>query len=224
MIKKLILFAACIALMASGCTKHTFLADRTLKVGNIYCSDGSVMDPDTYKSEGRDNAAGVVFWVNDTLDTENKAYIVSLIDAEKGIWCDTLVSTGVSTSITEYNGAANTAMLQAFEVRAKTRVPAMNIAVYFSDGIIIAKADCHGARNSDLFALQAKICSSLHTFPQRCINLISDIPINQHFPLPHFSVVQRFRLIHPACFHRDPFCPFRMVQVVLSPVRFHFPV
>lgn len=136
MIKKLILFAACIALMASGCTKHTFLADRTLKVGNIYCSDGSVMDPDTYKSEGRDNAAGVVFWVNDTLDTEDKAYIVSLIDAEKGIWCDTLVSTGVSTSITEYNGAANTAMLQTFEVRAETRVPAMNIAVYFSDGII----------------------------------------------------------------------------------------
>lgn len=136
MFKKIILFTACIALLATGCTKHTTVADRTLKVGNIYCSDGSVMDPDTYKIEGKDNAAGVIFWVNDTLDTEDKAYIVSLIDAENGIWCDTLVSAGVSTSITEYNGAANTAMLQAFEVRAKAKAPAMNIAVNFSDGII----------------------------------------------------------------------------------------
>ncbi len=122
--------------MLVGCTKHTIIADRTLKVGNIYCSDGSVVDPDTYRAEGKDNAAGVVFWVNDTLDTEDKAYIVSLIDAQKGNWCDTLVSTGVSTSIVENNGAANTAMLQTFEVRAKTKAPAMNIAVNFNDSII----------------------------------------------------------------------------------------
>ena len=132
---KKVLLVAMIALLATGCTKHTIVADRTLKVGNIYCSDGSVMDPDTYKSEGRDNAAGVIFWVNDTLDTENKAYIVSLSNARKNIWCDSLVSTGVSTLIDQYDGAANTAMLQTFEVRTGAKAPAMKIAVNFSEGI-----------------------------------------------------------------------------------------
>lgn len=132
---KKVLLVAIIALLATGCTKHTIVADRTLKVGNIYCSDGSVMDPDTYKSEGRDNAAGVIFWVNDTLDTEDKAYIVSLSNARKNIWCDSLVSTGVSTSIDQYDGAANTAMLQTFEVRTSAKAPAMEIAVNFSEGI-----------------------------------------------------------------------------------------
>lgn len=134
--KKILPLIISIILLASSCTKHTLIADRTLKVGNIYCADGSVMDPDTYKSEGRDNAAGVIFWVNDTLDTEDKAFVVSLTNARKDIWCDSLTATGVSTSIDQYNGAANTAMLQTFEVRTGSKAPAMEIAVKFSDGIV----------------------------------------------------------------------------------------
>lgn len=133
---KNLLFMTLIILLATGCTKHTIVADRTLKVGNIYCSDGSVIDPETYKMEGHNNAAGVIFWVNDTLDTEDKAYIVSLCDAKKNIWCDSLVSTGVSTSIDQYDGAANTAMLQTFEVRTGAKAPAMEMAVNFSEGIV----------------------------------------------------------------------------------------
>ena len=33
--KKVLLIAIIAALLATGCTKHTIVADRTLKVGNI---------------------------------------------------------------------------------------------------------------------------------------------------------------------------------------------
>ena len=134
--KKILLFITSIVLLATSCTKHTLVSDRSLKVGNVYCSDGSVMDPDTYKSDGRDDAAGVIFWVNDTLDTEMKALVVSLNNAQKSTWCDTLAATGVSTSIDEYNGSANTAMLQAFEMRNEVKASAAEIAVAFNEGII----------------------------------------------------------------------------------------
>ena len=134
--KKILLFITTFLLLNTACTKHTIGTDRTLKVGNIYCSDGSVVDPDTYIKEGLDNAAGVIFWVNDTLDSEDKAMVVSLSNARKDIWCDSLTATGVSTSILQYNGAANTATLLSFQTKTGSRAPAMNIAVKFNEGII----------------------------------------------------------------------------------------
>ena len=133
---KKVLFIAMIALLAVGCTKHTIVADRTLKVGNIYCSDGSVVDPQTYIQEGLDNAAGIIFWVNDTLNTEDKAFVVSLSNARQDIWCDSLTATGVSTSIEAFDGAANTAMLQSFEIKTGAEAPAMKIAVKYNEGIV----------------------------------------------------------------------------------------
>lgn len=129
------LFVAILILMVTGCKKHTISSDYSLKVGNVYCSDGSVMDPETYTNEGRNDAVGVVFWVNDTLSTQDKAYIVSLKNERKTIWCDTLISTGVSTSIEQFDGAANTAILQTFEVEKKVDAPAMDIATTYIDGI-----------------------------------------------------------------------------------------
>ena len=62
---KTLLFAAILTVLSTGCVKHTITADRTLKVGNIYCSDGSIVDPNTYKLENHDDASGIIFWVND---------------------------------------------------------------------------------------------------------------------------------------------------------------
>lgn len=134
--KKILLFIITIFMLNTACTKHTIVTDRSLKVGNIYCTDGSVVDPDTYVKEGLDNAAGIIFWVNDTLNSEDKAMVVSLSNARKDIWCDSLTATGVSTSIAEYNGAANTATLLSFQTRTGSMAPAMNIAVKFNEGIV----------------------------------------------------------------------------------------
>lgn len=133
---KTLLFAAILTVLSTGCVKHTITADRTLKVGNIYCSDGSILDPNTYKLENHDDASGIIFWVNDGDSIEEKAYIVSLRESyEKLSWCDTLIASGVTTSITAFDGAANTAALQTFIIKRECNAPAMEEAVAYNDGI-----------------------------------------------------------------------------------------
>lgn len=132
---KTMLFAV-LMLLCAGCVKHTITTDRTLKVGNIYCSDGSIVDPDTYKHDNSDNAAGIIFWVNEGDSIEEKAYIVSLRESSESMfWADTLIASGVNTSITALDGAANTAALQTFKIKNGCNVPAMEEAVAYNDGI-----------------------------------------------------------------------------------------
>ena len=128
-----------IAVMAVGCKKHTVIdpdpnpIDTLLRVGNIYCKDGRVIDPYTYNAQGMTNAIGVIFWVNDSLDVEDRAYVVSLHDSWPCFWCDTMISTGVSTSITAFDGAANTSTLKTFELRYGHPVYPMRSATQYSD-------------------------------------------------------------------------------------------
>lgn len=128
-----------IAVMAVGCKKHTVIdpdpnpIDTLLRVGNIYCKDGRVIDPYTYNAQGMTNAIGVIFWVNDSLDVEDRAYVVSLHDSWPCFWCDTMISTGVSTSITAFDGAANTSTLKTFELRYEHPVYPMRSATQYSD-------------------------------------------------------------------------------------------
>lgn len=138
---------ASFVILAVGCKKHTIIEpdpnpiDTILRVGNIYCEDGRVIDPYNYKKAGMTNAAGVIFWVNDSLDVEDKAYLVSLSDAYSGhsggkcIWSDTLISTGVSTSITAMNGAANTSVLTSFQNKNGGYFEAKERALQYGWGI-----------------------------------------------------------------------------------------
>lgn len=143
--KIMFLLSLAVLTLATGCKKHTMIepepnpVDLTMRVGNIYCSDGTTIDPYNYNKAGMTNAVGVIFWVNDSLDVEDKAYIVSRFDAKfnentKCSWSDTLAETGVSTSITEMNGAANTTEIISYEMKNGGCFEAKDYAVTYHDG------------------------------------------------------------------------------------------
>lgn len=57
---------------------------KTIDVGYIFCENNSIVSKEVYESEGRTNAAGVVFWVNsDRYAQTNRAYIVGLKQEQK---------------------------------------------------------------------------------------------------------------------------------------------
>lgn len=129
-----------VACFATGCKKHIGpeTIDITMKVGNIYCEDGSIIDPINYKELGLTNAVGVIFWVNENSDVEDKAYIVSRFDAnfygnKQCHWSDTLISTGVSTSITQMDGAANTSTITTYEINNGGIFEAKDWSVKYND-------------------------------------------------------------------------------------------
>lgn len=143
--KKTMLLLLAMLTLATSCKKHTIIEpepnpmDLTMKVGNIYCSDGSIIDPYNYEYQGLTNAVGIIFWVNDSLDVEDKAYIVSRFDAKESAntscyWSDTLIETGVSTSITAMDGAANTSEIVSFQLKNGGRFKAKDFAVSYHDG------------------------------------------------------------------------------------------
>lgn len=141
--RKIMLLSLAMLTLVTSCKKHTIIEpepnpiDLTMKVGNIYCSDGSIIDPYNYKNEGLTNAVGVIFWVNDSLDVEDKAYIVSRYDAclskVKSIWSDSLVETGVSTSISAMDGAANTTKIISKQLKDGGNYQAKDLAVKYQD-------------------------------------------------------------------------------------------
>lgn len=141
----ILLLVSILVYLTTGCKKHTEIEpepnpiDLSLKVGNIYCDDGSAIDPYNYKQLGMTNAVGVIFWVNDSLEVEDKAYIVSLKDAELYgqhlcSWSDTLVSTGVSTSISALDGAANTTKIVSFQLENGGYFMAKDFATSYHEG------------------------------------------------------------------------------------------
>lgn len=131
--KKTMLFLAALTVLA-GCVKHGSI-DRSLKVGNIYCNDGSAIDPITYKEKNMDNGVGVIFWVNEKEkdSLEEKAFIVSLDEMDnKCFWCDTLITTRVTSSINSFDGAENTNTLQKFAIKNNCEIPATTHAVQYN--------------------------------------------------------------------------------------------
>ena len=125
--KKIIFTIAAILFIVTSCKKHTILdpSDRTLKIGNIYCDDGSVVDPVTYKETDQNNAVGVIFWVNSVDSTQNKALVVSLDNISGNLqWMDTLADVKVSSSITAFDGEENTNIIQTFSLKNEVSAPA----------------------------------------------------------------------------------------------------
>ncbi len=130
--KKIFLLILLTALLLS-CSEHEYLTDTSLSVGNIYCSDGSVINPNSYK-ESEKKAIGVIFWVNeDPEQTTDRAYAVALEDLNPEQWCDTLVNIGaVSDDQTSFNGASNTTSIIAWGLSETRKTPAATQAYNYT--------------------------------------------------------------------------------------------
>lgn len=97
------------SLMAS-CDKHEDLIDYTLKVGNIYCMDGTIVPPGEFPDMGK-QAVGVVVRVGEK-EEDYQAIVVGLRDIGMAAYADTLYTIrSVSSDITLFNGKHNTAAL-----------------------------------------------------------------------------------------------------------------
>ena len=96
-------------IMAS-CDKHEDLTDYTLKVGIIYCMDGTIVPPGEFPGMGK-QAVGVVVRVGEK-EEDSQAIVVGLRDIGMAAYADTLYTIrSVSSDITLYNGKHNTAAL-----------------------------------------------------------------------------------------------------------------
>lgn len=112
--KKLIyilsLFTA--ALMAA-CEKHVEPVDLTLKVGNVYRIDGTIVPVDYHRGQGTDapQAVGIITAVG-TPEDNYSALVMALRDLDGTYWFTAKkAETEVSSDIQAFNGKENTAML-----------------------------------------------------------------------------------------------------------------
>ena len=89
-----------------SCTKHLDLPDTSMKLGDVLCTDGSVVSPD--KCNGLEPIA-VVFHICDTETEEGAAYAVYLDDLSPVAFADSIgVKQDTSGDILGYDGNANT--------------------------------------------------------------------------------------------------------------------
>lgn len=105
---------------------HEFV-DTTIHIGDVVCSDGSVLRYGDYKSSHK-TASAVVFYVNrDDPKAQGKAYAVCLNEINGVAFSDSLgLKQNTSMSIDEYDGNSNTYTLYN---NARTSSP-MAIAVH----------------------------------------------------------------------------------------------
>lgn len=131
--KKTLLFFALLAPLLNACNEYEEPIDTTLRVGSIYCSDGSTIVPELFENSGK-TAIGVVFWVKDSKSLDSDlAYAVALDD----IGTEALINTAadvstVTESQTAYDGASNTAGLIIFAAGESIEAPAPKLAVLYN--------------------------------------------------------------------------------------------
>ena len=110
--KRQLIISCFVALSVVSCMKHSPIEDNSLKVGYIYCSDGTAISTFDYQNSNSKNAVGIVFWVNENSNlTKDKALIIALEDIPLCTWCDSLADVGVSTNMRTFDGASNTATM-----------------------------------------------------------------------------------------------------------------
>lgn len=169
--KKIYLFLS-VLLIFSSCTEHIEDIDTSLKVGNIYCSDGSCISPTYYSGSGK-KAIGVIFWVNEGSElTTDKGYAVSLEDLPSVCWADTTANfTNVSTSETAFNGAGNTATVLIFGMEKGFGTPAFDITLNFSPHNVTGWFIPSVAQAREIYKVKEKLYNA---FPAVDIETFSD--------------------------------------------------
>lgn len=131
--------AACITATCfmSSCDEHIKVIDRTLKVGNIYCTDGTTVPPEDYPEYGC-RAVGVVVAVAGP-EEDWHSLVMALEDLpEEAVYTDTLMNvSNVSSSLTELDGKQNTSALLVEGEKEPRLNPqaALNAAAYAEWGI-----------------------------------------------------------------------------------------
>lgn len=108
--------------------------DHKIKVGYVYCSDGSTLHPDFFKDSNK-KAIGVVFWINSNFKAnDDLAYAVSLEDLEN----DFLINSdenidNVTEDENDFNGASNTAGYLAIGIKdSLKKIPAIEKVVKYA--------------------------------------------------------------------------------------------
>lgn len=93
----------------TSCDCHHFDdPDPGMQVGDIYCTDGSVVSFSDYVKSGRE-AVAIVYYVNPDVDAEIRGYAVYLGDISDEAFSDSIpVNQNTSTSLTGLDGNENT--------------------------------------------------------------------------------------------------------------------
>lgn len=105
--RSLILTALAMTVAFASCTKHMDLPDTSTKLGDVLCTDGSVVSPDRC-GNGLVPIA-VVFHLCDPETEEGAAYAVYLDDISPVAFADSIgVKQDTSADIFGYDGNANT--------------------------------------------------------------------------------------------------------------------
>ena len=126
-------------LLMVGCDEHVDVVDLSLKVGNVYRVDGSIVPPSHHVGQ-RDEApqaVGVVVAVGTTSD-KYTALVMALEDLDESYWFSGITDdTDVSTDVKAFNGKENTAMLLSEYAKNKELDPtgAIMAGAYQAGGI-----------------------------------------------------------------------------------------
>ena len=103
---KKLLYMGLFAVTMTACDAHRDFPDLGTKVGDVVCTDGSVMRLDDYEASGK-KAVAVVFHVAQSEDDES--YGVYLHDLQPTLYADSLgVKQGTSADISAFDGNQNT--------------------------------------------------------------------------------------------------------------------
>ena len=98
-----------ISLMQISCIKHTEIVDSTYNIGNIYCSDGTILPIEDYIKQDIKKAVGVIFYkYQDNTSSPYKALVLALDEITPTTWSDSICDVGTSTDFNAMNGAENT--------------------------------------------------------------------------------------------------------------------
>jgi hypothetical protein len=118
-------------LLFPSCEKEEIT--NSISIGNIYCSDGSTINPANYSESGK-KAVGVIFWVNSQENSSDpKALVVGLKDLPPALWADSLIAIqNVSTDLFEFNGVSNTASIVSWGIDESRKTTAITNAYNYS--------------------------------------------------------------------------------------------
>lgn len=143
----------------TGCEKEDI--SDSLSIGNIYCSDGSTVNPKNYTESGK-QAVGVIFWVNES-NSDPKALAVGLKDLNPAIWADSLFAiSNVSTDLLAFDGISNTASIVTWGIDNGRKTPAISNAYNYSIlGVVGWFAPSYGEAKY-LFSQKNKVESSFN--------------------------------------------------------------
>lgn len=128
-----LLIAVAVCLLTAACEEHEEVIDYSLKTGNIFCSDGSIVPVEAYEPETM-GAVGVIVHVGE--EETYRAIAVALDDVGYHSYSDTLVVfSGAGTDAKAMDGKENTAaLLAAVADEPGLSVPAADAATGYRAG------------------------------------------------------------------------------------------